>query len=130
MVQTITDENYTKGTEQKTGVLFVDVDLVSFLNRDGNIVVYLKIGEVVDVFDEVLQDTITTYPLLDARTITYSQDEIKTLIEATARDFNDPVTNLLLDEINTFVEDIILSDITANASKYFGLTVDKWQKVA
>ncbi len=130
MVKTITDENYIKGTEQKTGLLFVDVDLVSFLNRDGTTVVYYKIGEIVEIFDEVIQENITTYPLLEARTISYTQDEIKALIEGTGRDFNSPVTNLLIDEINEFIEDIILVDITNNPAQYFGLTVDKWQKVA
>ena len=128
MIQTITDENYVKGTEQKTGLIYSDVKLVSFLTEDGTILVYVNIGEIKSEFIEDIQSEITTYPVLSTRPIKFTQDEIKTLIEATGNDFNGPVTNLLLDEINKYVDDIILNDITNNPANYFGLDVSKWRK--
>jgi hypothetical protein len=126
MIQTITAQNYTKGTENKNGILFVDVNLLNFLNKDGRIVIYFTIGEVIETFDDTLQENVTSYPALSARTISYSDAEIKALIEATGRDFNSPVTNLLIAEIDSFVNDIILDDISNNPNNYFGLTSDKW----
>ena len=128
MVQTITDENYVKGTEQKNGLIYSNVKLVSFLNEDGVILVYVNIGEIITTFDDLTQTDITTYPLLNTRPIRFTQDEVKALIEATGNDFNSPVTNLLLDEINKYVDDIILNDITTNPANYFGLDVAKWRK--
>lgn len=127
MIQTITDQNYTKGTEQKTGKLYVDINQCNFLNLDNSIVVYFNIGEILVEHDEILFEDITTYPILETKPITYTQEEMKVLIESTGKNFNDPVTNLLIDQINVFSNDIILEDITLNPQNYFGLTVDKWE---
>lgn len=129
MIQTITQENYVKGSEQKTGILFADVNLISFMNKDNSIVVYFNLGEVLTVMDEVLQEEVTVYSLLITRTLKFTDEEMKTRIEGTGIDFNSPVTNLLISEMNKFVDDIILKDIELNPSNFFGLTVDKWQKV-
>jgi hypothetical protein len=128
MIQTITQENYTKGSEQKTGILFADVNLISFLNKDNSIVVYFNIGEVLTVMDEVIQEEETIYSILITRTLKFTDEEMKTRIEGTGIDFNSPVTNLLISEMNKFVDDLILKDIEINPSNYFGLTVDKWNK--
>ena len=126
MIKTIANENYVKGTEQKNGFLYVDTNQTSFLNLDNSIVIYLNIGEIVEEFDLDLQENITKYPLLNTRVLKYTQQELKSLIEATGENFNAPITNLLINEINRFSDKIILSDITLNPQNYFGITVEKW----
>lgn len=129
MIKTITPENYVKGTEQKNGLLYVDTNQTSFLNLDNSIVVYLNIGEIITEFSELLHENVTTYSVLNTRILKYTQQEMKILIEATGQNFNDPVTNLLIDETNRFSNSIILNDITENSQNYFGITVDKWETV-
>ena len=126
MIKTITTENYVKGTEQKNGLLYVDTNQTSFLNLDNSIVVYLNIGEIVEEFDFDLQENVTKYPLLNTRVLKYTQQEMQTLIQETGQNFNDPITNLLINEINRFSDKIILADITLNPQNYFGITVEKW----
>ena len=126
MIKTITTENYVKGTEQKNGLLYVDTNQTSFLNLDNAIVVYLNIGEIVEEFDFDLQENVTKYPLLNSRVLKYTQQEMQTLIQGTGENFNDPITNLLINEINRFSDKIILADITLNPQNYFGITVEKW----
>ena len=126
MIKTITTENYVKGTEQKNGLLYVDTNQTSFLNLDNAIVVYLNIGEIVEEFDLDLQENVTKYPLLNTRVLKYTQQEMQTLIQETGENFNDPITNLLINEINRFSDKIILADITLNPQNYFGITVEKW----
>ena len=128
MITTINSEDYTKGTEQKNGFLYCEVNLVNFLNKDGRIVVTNIIGEKVTLFDELLKEEVESYIPLTVKRLSYSEEEIKLLIEGTGKDFNSPVTNLLISEINLFVDDIILKDIEVNPSNYFGITVDKWIK--
>ena len=127
MVKTITEETYYQGSEQKTGIVFSDVNLVSFQNRDGLVVIYNEIGVIETVTDELLGD-LTVKKVLTNRILKYNDEELKTLIEGTGRDFNSPITNLLISEINSFVDDIILKDIETTPSNYFGITVDKWTK--
>jgi hypothetical protein len=126
MIKTITTENYVKGTEQKNGLLYVDTNQTSFLNLDNAIVVYFNIGEIVEEFDLDLQENVTKYPLLNTRVLKYTQQEMQTLIQETGQNFNDPITNLLINEINRFSDKIILADITLNPQNYFGITVEKW----
>jgi hypothetical protein len=126
MIKTITTENYVKGTEQKNGLLYVDTNQTSFLNLDNAIVVYLNIGEIVEEFDLDLQENVTKYPLLNTRVLKYTQQEMQILIQETGENFNDPITNLLINEINRFSDKIILADITLNPQNYFGITVEKW----
>jgi hypothetical protein len=127
MIKTITTENYVKGTEQKNGLLYIDTNQTTFLNLDNSILVYLTIGEILTEFDFDLNEDVTIYNALDTRVLTYTQEEMKVLIEATGGNFNDPITNLLLDEINRFSNSIILDDITNNPQNYFGLVVAKWE---
>jgi hypothetical protein len=127
MVKTITEETYYQGSEQKTGIVFSDVNLVSFQNRDGSVVIYNEIGVIETVTDELLGD-LNVNKVLTTRILKYNDEELKTLIEGTGRDFNSPITNLLISEVNSFVDDIILKDIETNPSNYFGITVDKWTK--
>ena len=145
MIQTKKEETYVKGTEQKTGLIWVDIDMISFLNREDKIIVYFKIGEKVTTFVDEINEKITSYPILESKNISYSQAEIKTLIEAissdlTSRannllideissDFTSRANNLLIDEINNYVEAIILNDIKENPAKYYGLNSDLWEKV-
>ena len=130
MIQTKKAETYVKGTEQKTGVIWVDIDLVSFLNREDKIIVYFKIGEKVTTFVDEINEKITSYPILESKNISYSQAEIKTLIEAISSDFTSRANNLLIDEVNNYVEAIILNDIKENPAKYYGLNADLWEKVS
>jgi len=129
MIKTITTENYVKGTEQKNGFLYVDTNQTTFLNLDNVIVVYLNIGEIITEFDELLQQEIERYSVLSTRILKYTQEEMKILIEATGKNFNDPITNLLIDETNIFSNSIILDDITKNSQNYFGINVIKWETV-
>lgn len=127
MIKTINQETYYQGSEQKTGIVFSDVNLVSFQNRDGSVVIYNEIGVIETVEDELL-GTLTINKVLTTNILRYNDEELKTLIEGTGRNFNDPITNLLISEINSFVDDIIMKDIEVNPANYFGITVDKWTK--
>lgn len=130
MIQTKIAENYVEGTEQKSGILYVDTNMTSFLNKSNGIVVYLNIGV---ILTETLTEPdveVTKHHVLNTKTLNYTQEDLKTMIEATGQDFNSPITNLLIDEINRFSDKIILDDITANPQNYFGLTADKWEEVA
>ena len=126
MVQTIVKENYVQGTEQKNGTIFVETNLTSFLNGSNGIVVYLNIGVIEDVVSLDPPIEYTVKKPLNTRVINFSQEEIKTLIEETGQDFNSPITNLLITELNRFSDKIILDDITQNPQNYFGLSIDKW----
>lgn len=127
MIQTKQAENYIQGTQQKQGVLYVNTDLVSFLLNSNGIVVYLNIGVVNTETIEDPSTEVTTLVTLDTKVLSYSEDEMKALIEATGQDFNVPVTNLLISEMNKFSDQIVLNDISENPQDYFGLTSDKWE---
>lgn len=129
MVETINPENYVKGTEQKNGVLFNKLTQVNFLPLDNIAVCYVVMGEYVNVFNpETEEEELVAMPLI-TRSIKYTEAELKTLIEATGRNFNADGTNLLMAEINAYADDIILEDITNNPQMYYGLEVAKWHKV-
>lgn len=129
MVKTITNENYVKGSEQMNGILFNELTQVNFLPLDLVAVCYVVLGEVVNVLDpDTNEEQEINRPLI-TRKITYTQDELKTLIEETGRNFNADGTNLLMDEINNYADDIIINDITANPNMYYGLEASKWEKV-
>ena len=127
MVKTITDETFYQGSEQKSGVIFSEIRGISFQMIDGVSVIYNEIGFIETVEDDIL-GTVDVKHILSTNILKYNDDEMKVLIENTGRDFNSPVTNMMIQEMNTFVDDIILNDITENPSNYFGLTVDKWTK--
>jgi hypothetical protein len=122
MIETINEETYYEGTQQKTGVIYSEVTLVSFMNKDGVIV-----KETIE--DEEL-GTLTINRALNTNVLKYTDQELKALIDGTGNTFNSEGTNLLLAEINSYVNDIILKDITDNPGNYYGLTVEKWQAVA
>ena len=127
MITTITEETYYQGTEQKTGKLYTNVKQVNFCNSDNTIVIYHEIGSIETKTDEIAGDY-TVHVQLKNNAIAYTQNEMKTLIDATGRNFNADSTNLMLDEINQYVDDILLAEITSNPQNYFGLTVNKWEK--
>lgn len=128
MVETINEEIYYEGTQQKTGVIYSKVTLVSFMNLDGVIVVYNQVGAKELIEDEVL-GTYYVYRALNTNVLKYTDFELKELIDGTGNDFNGELSNYLLLEVNKFVNDIILKDITDNPANYYGLTVDKWHAV-
>lgn len=130
MIQTKIAENYFEGTEQKSGILFVDTDLTSFLNKSNVIVVYLHVGVIETIVDVDPPLEYENKKILNTRVIKFTQDELKTKIVATGSDFNSPITNLMIDEINKFSDKIILDDITENPLNYFGLSVDKWEEIS
>jgi hypothetical protein len=129
MIQTKIAENYTKGTTQESGVLYVDTNLTSFLNGSNGIVVYLNIGVVEEVSEIEPIIEFTQFNILSTRVLKYTQEEMKILIEESGQNFNEPITNLMIDEINKFSDLLILDDITSNSQNYFGLDVSKWEQI-
>lgn len=128
MIETINNENYYENGVQKSGKLYSDVTQVNFLNQDNSIVVYNQLGVHGTEIDPVTEIEVPTKRVLVNKVLKYTQEEMKALIESVARNFNADNTNLLLDEINLYVDDMILNDITNKPENYFGLTVDKWHK--
>lgn len=126
MKVTIANETYYNGTEQMTGKLYSKVTQVNFLNVDNNIVVYNEIGVIKTENVEGLGEITSHSPIVN-RPLKYTQEEMKALIDATGINFNAGLTNLLIDEINAFVDAIITNHITNNPQNYFGLTIDKWE---
>lgn len=130
MVKTITEETYFQGSEAKSGILYSTVNQVNFLTEDGMIVVYNEIGVIEEVDDPEIGPT-TEYNIMDNRPLKYTDQEMKDLLDSTGQLFNSgSPANLLISEMNQFINTIIINDITVNPNKYFNITVDKWEPVA
>lgn len=128
MVETISQETYYEGTEQKSGILYSDVKQVNFLPLDNGIIVYNEIGVKETIVDDIIGEQVIYRPL-DNRAIKYTDEEMKSLLDATGDFFNSNDSNLLLAEMLKFSDTIIMDDITNNPGNYFGISVDKWQTV-
>ena len=125
MIKTKIEETYFEGTEAKSGILYSTVKQVNFLTSDNMILLYNELGVIEEVADPNVGTTYI-YRALDNRALKYTENEIKTLIESTGKNFN---SNLLVTEMNSFINDIIINDITNNPNKYFNISIDKWEAV-
>lgn len=127
MIKTINEEIFYQGSEQKTGTIYSEVKSIAFQVVDNVAVIYNELG-FIETIEDVELGNYEKKNVLSTKVLKYTDEELKSLIEGVGRDFNSPVTNLVIQEMNTFSDDIILKDITDNPTQYFGLTSDKWTK--
>ena len=127
MIQTKTPQNYVQGTTVKTGIVYAVVKNVMFQLLDDNMVCYLEMGVIQNVFDPNTESEEQVYVSLGVDTLTFTDVQMKALIDATGTYFNSNQSNLLVADMNVYSDTIILNDIAVNPDKYFGIELANWE---
>ena len=92
------------------------------------IVIYLEKGYLSTLTDEATNEEITKYNVLANMPLSYTQDEIKALLDGSEIIFNASGDNLLIDEMDAAGLQIIKDLITADSSQFFGVDLSEWKE--